>query len=312
MLRGSRGDYPYDQGKHLLVMTELYTYADESGIEDGARFCIVGGYMASPRQWKAFRKDWAAALSEFGFRAGREEFHAKIFFNRQSPYRRWANERCATFLRRLLDVINRRQVVPVAGVVDVAAFNALPLEQRQFETGGIFRTPLEASSHSSPRRFLSTGAPNTPYFCAFGNLIGEVVHKAPPDARLNFVLDRQNIVESRAVETFHEVWKNSLSPADTHNVGFLDEQGIQRMGGLIYEDSTRELALQAADLYCYVWNRFLTRNISSKLLKVAEEGIRRKRATIDVMDSSAFKRSQELEERELADYRSQWKARESS
>jgi hypothetical protein len=84
------------------------------------------------------------------------------------------------------------------------------------------------------------------------------------------------------------------------------------MGGLIYEDSTRELALQAADLYCYVWNRFLTRNISSKLLKVAEEGIRRKRATIDVMDSSAFKRSQELEERELPDYRSKWKTRESS
>jgi hypothetical protein len=207
MLRGSRGDYPYDQGKHLLVMTQLFTYADESGIEDGAPFCIVGGYMASPHQWKAFRKDWAAALGEFGFRPGSEEFHSKVFFNHQAPYRSWGHERCATFLRRLLDVINRRQVVPVAGVVDVAAFNALPLEQRQFETGGIFRTPLEASSHDSRRRFLSTGAPNTPYFCAFGSLIGEVVRKAPPDARLNFVLDRQNIVESRAVETFHEVWK---------------------------------------------------------------------------------------------------------
>ena len=76
MLAGSRGPYPYHEGKHLIVAIDLYAYADESGIQGSAPYCLMAGYIASPRRWKPFNAAWKATLEEYGV----PEFHAKDFF----------------------------------------------------------------------------------------------------------------------------------------------------------------------------------------------------------------------------------------
>jgi hypothetical protein len=58
---------------------------------------------------------------------------------------------------------------------------------------------------------------------------------------------------------------------------------------LTYADSNTEVHLQAADLYCSVWNRNLNRAINSELLEQAKEGIEKKRKWITVTGERQFR-----------------------
>ena len=123
MQLGSRGRYPYHEGKHLIVaLTEQFVYADESGTHVGAKHCLLGGYRASPRQWKKFDTDWQAILKGEGI----DVFHSNVFFNRkviknpqENPYLKWSDNRADNFLSGLLDVIVMRVVYPVGTSVVV-------------------------------------------------------------------------------------------------------------------------------------------------------------------------------------------------
>ena len=114
-LAGSRGEFPYDEGKHLIVIVEEFFYGDDAGTHSTAAYCLVGGYRASPRQWKKFRKEWQEALDD----AGVAEFHANVFFNRtvnknpqENPYLKWSEAKATAFRRCLLDIIHKRDIRP--------------------------------------------------------------------------------------------------------------------------------------------------------------------------------------------------------
>jgi hypothetical protein len=76
MLRGSKGTYAYHEGRHVIVAAEFFTYADESGWHQGAKYCLVAGFIGSPRQWKIFEKEWVSILHRFEV----SDFHSKEFF----------------------------------------------------------------------------------------------------------------------------------------------------------------------------------------------------------------------------------------
>jgi hypothetical protein len=77
-IRGRHSKYPYNQGKHLMAIVNLFAYADESGIDGKPSYCVVSGYIAPQRVWESFGAEWKNILSEYQV----SEFHAKEFFKR--------------------------------------------------------------------------------------------------------------------------------------------------------------------------------------------------------------------------------------
>src|SRR3972149_6354915 len=109
---GGLGRYPYNRGSHLIMTIDLHAYADESGIEGDSLYCIVAGFVGSPRWWDKFNADWRAIINAAPDDV--EEFHAKDFFERnhaakknseRNPFRSWSG--ASAFLATLVDVIVR-------------------------------------------------------------------------------------------------------------------------------------------------------------------------------------------------------------
>jgi hypothetical protein len=83
-------------GSKLIAVLELYAFADESGIHDGAKMCVLAGFLSSPRQWTLFETAWNQALGPDVAPVG---FHAKEFFGGGGLYRGWSQQRSKKFLR---------------------------------------------------------------------------------------------------------------------------------------------------------------------------------------------------------------------
>lgn len=79
MLKGSKGRFPYNEGKHLILVVRSFVRTDESGIHSGSKVCVVAGYMASPSKWKKFDVAWRAVLTEYRV----PFFHGKVFYARK-------------------------------------------------------------------------------------------------------------------------------------------------------------------------------------------------------------------------------------
>ena len=64
------------------MVSEIFAFGDESGVQRNPSYCAVCGYIASPNMWKKFRVKWIAALNENHI----NEFHAKQFFGRYNGH----------------------------------------------------------------------------------------------------------------------------------------------------------------------------------------------------------------------------------
>lgn len=235
------------------MAVEYFTYADESGLQGSPKYCLVLGFIASPRQWEIFNQEWVKVLKNYET----TEFHAKDYFGRNPQgkhglYDRWSLAKASTFLEALLSVVKPRQLYPVGGAVDVSDFNSFTLSERKFLTGGFI---------NRSREWTTTGAPSKPYYFAMNYLVSEALFHVPPEVGVHFVFDEQNVLQARAQETFRE----------TATVGLLsDGQRTEQMKSVTFIRSVDSPGLQLADMYCYAWNRLLTKNEQS-----VQEGILR-------------------------------------
>jgi len=138
VIKGSRGTYPYHKGKHLIVPIELFVFADESGIQSSAKYCLVLGFIGSPRHWGKFEDEWKKVLENYKV----SEFHAKEFFSKDKKgmrigeYKNWTSIMDDNYLEELLLIVRSRRLYPVGGAVDVTAFNSFTHDERRFFTGG--------------------------------------------------------------------------------------------------------------------------------------------------------------------------------
>ena len=234
MLSGSRGAFPYHRGKQLMAKVELFTFGDESGIHDGARYCVVAGYIGSPRQWKPFEEAWAEVLDRYSVQA----FHAVRFFGRGpggvrlDEYEGWADEKADAFLDELMGVINQRRLRAIGGAIDVKAFKALTQGEKRYVTGGWV---------TDDGKWLASGAPSkpsAPYFFALLLFLIEALSEAAPDARINLIFDRQNVVKGRAVQNINDLTRHQI----------LDAIGGARLRQVAFAPSDEEQGLQAVTL----------------------------------------------------------------
>jgi hypothetical protein len=266
-LVGSRGDYPYDEGKHLVAMTVLHACGDDSGTHQDAKFCLVLGYIGSPRQWKLFQREWQAALTMLPQREGKKpEFHGKEFFQRaswrshDSPYHRWNEAKAETFLNRLLDAIHRHRLEPIGGGTNTEDFFAYSEDERRYLTGAalITTTHWYRNQFEIVDKLLAhQGSPSRPYFVVFPGFLLEAIQKSGNvgDCQVHITLDRQPALEARAGEVFDSFKGACKAPQ------------VANLGHLTYSDSQSEVGLQAADLYAYAWYRKLTESMTGDLLK---------------------------------------------
>jgi hypothetical protein len=212
---------------------------DESGIHEGAKACVVAGFLATVRQWKRFEELWRPHSNP--------PFHAKHFFRRApngqrvGPYAGWSDARANGYFERLLHAIDVPKLMPLGSVLDVGAFRALSIEERHRLTGG------EWGLH----KVKLSGAPTKPYYLPFQDVIAWSLNESERrgDFHVYFTFDEQHQLEKHAINVYHRIKRASQ---------LIAPDSARRMAGIAYESDEINIGLQAADLLCYVWGQFAT------------------------------------------------------
>ena len=76
-------------GRKPGVVVVLKVYIDESGTHDGSPVVCVAAYMARPRQWTAFVKQWKLAIRSAKI------YHATDAANCRGDFSLWTDEQVA-------------------------------------------------------------------------------------------------------------------------------------------------------------------------------------------------------------------------
>lgn len=194
---------------------------------------------------------WRSTLNDYSS----DRFHAKRFFQRSpdreriSPYTGRSDRKADGYLTALIDVIADSGVKAIGASVKWDDFRSYTDGERRFMTGGRLNNYLT--------RWKRNGSPTKPYYTTMLGMISNVhvgirdKEDAPiPDVTVNYVFDRQNVLDERAINTFHDVTEHLRED-------YPDE--ARMLGEIAFASSERHVQLQAADLLCYSWLRILRR-----------------------------------------------------
>lgn len=222
----------HPRSAHPKVLIMLDAYFDESGIHAGASVVIVAGYYASPESWKQFESAWQSVLDSERI----DEFHAKFFFGGSKGYRAWRRDRREEFLNGLLDAVSGSGIRPVGAALVVSDWKRLEPDHRRFMTGGKY----------SPRKskFLTSGAPNKPYFVPFQDCIARIATLCEEEEKAHYFFSLNKQFCGYALDVF-ELIKTHPMPFEKH------------LGGISFYTPKEAVHLQAADLLCYLLQEFL-------------------------------------------------------
>lgn len=112
-------------------------------------------------------------------------------------------------------------------------------------------------------------------FAAFHLVLHEAIQKTKDGAKVNFIFDRQNVFQQRAIITFNEIEKQ-IAPK-YHN--------WQKLGSISYDSRADHMGLQAADLHTHAWYSFLTRGLKMTRERVlAINALTKKRDYLERID----------------------------
>ncbi len=220
------------------MTVNLWAYGDESGIEGDGPYCVVAGFIGSPKWWDSFNEGWGAVLK----REGVEEFHAKQFFGRQkkkgdssrNPFDGWPADKATRFLSDLLSVIrmHRARISHLKCSLSVSDFFSFSWGERRFITGGTWNHPTS--------RFISSGAPTRLYHVPAQGLLADALdHAKPSDCKVHFVLDEQSVMQEGFAQIVQGVRGRNKD---------LDD----RMGGVTWDRSLSWPGIQAADMLAHL------------------------------------------------------------
>jgi hypothetical protein len=213
----------------------LEGYFDESGIHEGAPFCVVAGYYGDRAQWEKFEGAWKTALAQENV----AEFHAKVFFGPAPPksrYYGWDYSRRESFLSGLLDVIVESEINPIGASLVIEDWNRLSLDERRFMTGARYSMKLN--------KFLSSGAPGKPYFVPFQDCIGRVATRCSSGEKAHFFFALNHQFRGYAADVYALIKSHPLE-FEAH------------LGTIAFPTPLDAVHLQAADLLCYLLKCYL-------------------------------------------------------
>lgn len=269
---GSKGTYPDDEGRHLIVALRELVWTDESGTHSGSAWCLIAGYRASPRQWKRLEADWRAVLNLYGVRSG---FHSNEFFNREvitdpkrNPYHNWSEKKAGSYFRDLLDVVAKREIYPVGCAVDVRAFGSYSYGERCILAGYVTKASRRKSRDP------------VPYHLAFRLMLADAIQTAAPGTELHIIIAEQTEYQQRAGEAYVLAKKWSL------------DRRVDQLASFGMRSPRKEPALQVADLFVGRWYNYLVRGRA----RLNQENVRamniltRRRKDMPVCDRPSIER----------------------
>lgn len=213
----------------------LRAYMDDSGTHDGSDYCLIAGYWGSINEWQRFEKAWNAVLTEFGV----AEFHAKTFWprlngQRVGEFRGWSDKRHATFIDRLLTVIQEHKVYPFAFGVLASDWQQAPIHLRRVYAG---------FKHTTTEKDKHLRAIYLAVQCAFVR----IARYCRRDKVMHFFIDQDRKISGHVLECFTKLQSESKAEHDelwTH------------LGSLTFAQSNDSAPLQAADLLAYEIHRY--------------------------------------------------------
>jgi hypothetical protein len=189
------------------MATREFVYADESGVHEASRYCIIAGFQGAPGQFKALRREWLTVLQKPTYRV--PEFHGNVFFNRRritnprkNPYLTWTDSKADKFLGELAMTIAGRKVRPVGCAVDIAAFNSYSFGERCV-LAGYTPKPSRRSKRAQPAA----------YHLAFRLTMGEALADVHPDTEVHLVIAQHAEYQQRALEGYQLLQAYDLSGA---------------------------------------------------------------------------------------------------
>jgi hypothetical protein len=201
---------------HSKIFAMIDAYLDESGIHEGAAYCVIAGYFGGPGQWRRFEKAWKQLLREF--KVPMEKFHTKHLYPEPKPgtwfYDQWSRrDDYKLFHDAIANTISQcKKVHPVSAGIVVPAFNSFPLDDRRFMTGA--KTNMKGE-------LISPGSPDRPYFVPFTMVVRQICEYAPVGGRAHFAFGIDTSFYRYATVLFEQIsndqfrigslkWKDSL------------------------------------------------------------------------------------------------------
>lgn len=114
VLELSRAVLASDDG--LIAVFKVYI--DESGIHDGSPVVTVAAYIARPKQWEAFTKEWVPAIRPI------KVYHAADAANCQGEFKGWTPDDVAALAKRVLPIIPKHALRAVAVGIQMDDYRA--------------------------------------------------------------------------------------------------------------------------------------------------------------------------------------------
>jgi hypothetical protein len=211
------------------------SYMDETGINDGDRYCTVAGYVGLADVLDRIERDWEFVLGEFKV----PYFHALEFYgeDKNGFYTNWKDGKRRAFIDALFDCLKNRAVSLFGASIDVEVFNSLTEDERRYLTGGQY----------NGFKWISQGAPTKPYFVPFQVvLIGSATLITPGDV-LYPVMSRQEEYKMHALKLY-EMILDSDPPLQCRN---------RLADDMVFSNPQKVVELQAADLGAYWLGKML-------------------------------------------------------
>ncbi len=75
----------------------LTAYLDESGTHDESPITVMGGVLASARQWERFESEFREIKKKYSFKI----FHTKKFKKKSGDFAGWSNDQCLSLIYEL-------------------------------------------------------------------------------------------------------------------------------------------------------------------------------------------------------------------
>jgi hypothetical protein len=210
---------------HRKVLVMFDSFLDESGIHEGAKVCVIGGYFAGKGEWRKFEKLWERTLAIF--EVPLDEFHAKELAKGSAFFHGWSPEKCLKLQSSLALAIAKYKLYPVAQGVLVEEFLKMALNECRFMTGATL-TP--------EGKLKNSGNPNRPYFAPFQQVVRRVLSYAPAGGKAHFFFGLDRPFAQYATQLYSTLKEND--EYEHHN----------RFGDISFPLAKETPALQAADL----------------------------------------------------------------
>jgi hypothetical protein len=156
----------------------LKTFMDETGIHDDSEMVAVAGYIARPKVWRAWTKDWNRAKRPI------KDFHSTDCQNFRGEFEGWSKERRDLYVAQLLKVITAHDL---AGIVI-----------------GVQLTDLAAAFKDHPELVEMFGTPYTACFQWAISIILEIATERGKGERMAFVHE-VNDFKGEALKAFEYV-----------------------------------------------------------------------------------------------------------